>query len=300
MPEDLDAVVGNAVEQTVVVSKEEAPTESVAPSTENKDQQTGAAAEKPSTEGTAPAKAGKTAWDGNIEALPEELREYAKGVQRYVTKHTTEAAEYRKKVEEYEKKFPSEKMTEFERWKAQEAIKSQTKPEGPSISQEEWEDALLDGTGQKINALIARQTKHQVETARNEFMANMKAEQDRSTQLLGFQQRVKEFAELHPDFKRLNDAGILMPILTKELDAGGTLESAYASAQMAYENIKAMRDIELKELAEQKKAATTLNGKTSNEDHVLWVDSKDEAIEAQINAAIDNRSVRVRVRPPKK
>lgn len=300
MPEDIDKVIGNAVEQTVAVSKEESVTESPAPSTENKDQQSDATVTPTDTPSKidGPGKVAKTAWDGNIEVLPEELREYAKGVQRYVTKHTTEAAEYRKKAEEYERKYPAEKLSAFDQWQKAESEKAKIKP-GPSISQEEWEDALLDGSGQKINQLIARQTQHQVEEARNKFLTDMKAEQDRSAQLLSFQQRVKEFAELHPDFKKLNDSGILMPILAKELEAGGTLETAFASAQMAFENIKALRDIELKELAEKKKAASTLNGKGSGEDHVLWVDSKDDAMTAQINAAIDGKPVRVRVRPPK-
>lgn len=302
MSENLDSAIGKAVEQTTAASQEAPKVESMAPSTEGTSQptaETAPAATETPPKGTEKAPTKKAAWDGNIEALPEELRDYAKNVQRYVTKHTTEAADLRKKVEEYEHKYPKEKLSAFESWQRAEAAKAAAPDAAPSISQDEWEDALLDTTGQKINAILKRQTQFEVNAARKAVMQEMAAEKARLDQHMMLQQRVKEFADLHPDFKKLNDAGILMPVLRQELEAGGTLESGFAAASAMVDNFKAARDAELKELAEKKKNATTFGKSPASDDHVKWVDSKDEAIEAQIGAAIEGKSIKVRVRPPK-
>lgn len=298
--EDLDAAIGKAVEhagedpanagQTTQTSEE-------APSNDN-----GTPAEdKPAAQGTSKEKA---VWDGKLESLdslPEELREaakeHAKSVQRYTTRLAQEAAEARKKSEEFEKRYPTDKLSQYDRW-----LQEQAKPkpnEAPRITQQEWEDALLDTTGDKMNAILERQVQYKVEQAKQAVMAERNKFEKEQQMRRTLEERVTEFAKLNPDFEKLASAGIMMPILKDELEQGGTLETAYARAQKLADSWKSERDAELKALAAKKKDGTMLDGKSHHEEGTKWVNDYEEALDASIEAAIAKRPVRVKIRPKK-
>ena len=299
--EDLDAALTKAVDQATEAPAPagQAPVDSTnAPSNEN-GTNTGTAGQ---AKAPAAAKAEKPVWDGKLESLdslPEELREaakeHAKSVQRYTTRLAQEAAEARKKAEDYEKRFPQDKQAQYERWLAEQA---KPKPnQAPRISQEEWEDALLDTTGDKVNALLERQVQWKVDQARDAYMEQMSQHEKAAQERKALEDRVLEFASLNPSFEKLAKAGIMMPMLRDELGKGGTLETAYARATGLVESLKAERDVELKELAEKKKDASSFNKNTGKDDSTKWVNDYDEALSASIEAAISKRPVKVKIRP---
>lgn len=299
---DLDAALNKAVEQATQEPATDTPAASTdAPVKESpgadEEVQTKAAAAPAAKDTKADAKASKSSWDGNVESLPEELREHAKAVQRYTTRIAQEAADARKKAEEYEKRFPQDKVTQYERW-----VQEQSRPkpgEAPRITQEEWEDALLDPTGGKVNEIIDRQIQFKVEAARKAYMSEATKYEREQQERKALEDRVLEFSQLNPDFEKLAKAGIMMPMLRDELDRGGSLETAYARAKDLVESLKGQRDLELKELAEKKKSASTIDKSNGHDETVKWVDNQDEALEASIEAAIAKRPVKVKVRPRK-
>lgn len=302
---DLNAALDKAVEAaTEAPPQVDKPTETStdAPSKEQGDN----AAAGQAKEVKAPAKE-KAVWDGKLESvdqLPEDLREaareHAKAVQRYTTKLAQEAAEARRKAEDYEKRYPADKQAQYERWLAEQA---KPKPnEAPRISQNEWEDALLDPTGMKVNELIDRQIQYKVEQARRGYLEEVKKQEAAALERRSLEEKVLEFASLNPAFEKLAKAGIMMPLLKDELGKpGGTLESAYARALNLVDSFKAERDAELKELTEKKKNASTFDKGTGHDESVKWVNSHEEALEASIENAImhPGRKLPVKVRPRK-
>lgn len=301
----LDAAIGKAVE-TAVASPDKGQG-AAAPEKPQVDSgasngDTGQAGETGAQTGSkAPAKKESPVWNGDVNSLPPELQEHAKAVQRYVTKQSTEAAEARKRVEELEKqRLSDEDRQRFNEWKNQQQAAAKKNQE-PSITKEEWEDALLDTTGQKVNALMRRQARWEAEQIRNEYVSQAQKQEAAKQQFAKFEQQVLEFAELNPDFEKYARMGIMLPIAQDELGKGGTLESALARARKLEADLKAERDTELQALADKKKSAMSVDGHGPVEDGgVVWVDSREEALERQIEASMNNKKISVKVRPARK
>lgn len=300
--DNLDAALNKAVEQAAA---NPAPVGQVA--TESTDAPTKTGEEAGTTAaptGTETKVKDKPVWDGKLESvdtLPEDLREaareHAKAVQRYTTKLSQEAAEARKKAEDYEKRFPQDKQAAYEKWLADQA---KPKPgQAPRITQEEWEDALLDPTGEKMDAIVEKKLSWRVDQERKAMAEAAKGQEKERQDRKALEDRVLEFAQLNPDFEKLAEAGIMMPMLKDELERGGTLETAYSRAKTLVESLKGQRDVELKELAEKKKSASTVDKTNGHDETVKWVNDQDEALEASIEAAISKRPVKVKVRPKK-
>jgi hypothetical protein len=306
---DLDAALDKAVEAATAAPTnvdKAAGTSTDAPSKSEGDDTAAGKATEVKDPAKAPVKE-RAVWDGKLEsvdALPEDLREaareHAKAVQRYTTKLSQEAAEARKKAEDYERKYPADRQAQYERW-----LQEQAKPkpnEAPRISQGEWEDALLDPTGDKVNGLIDRQIQWKVEQARRAYLDEVKKTETAAQERRSLEDKVLEFASLNPAFEKLAKAGIMMPLLKDELGKpGGTLETAYARALQLVDSFKAERDAELKSLTEKKKDASTFDKGGGHDDTVKWVNNHEEALEASIENAImhPGRKMPVKVRPRK-
>lgn len=284
---NIDAAIAKATEQTVEDDSGKTEQTQVAdsgtPSNEGEQKKKEPTAQAESSKAADESKA--SVWDGDVSKLPPELQEHAKTVQRYTTKLQQEAADYRKKLQELE----------VERAKNFAPPKPEKTAEQPLVSEEEWNDALLDMTGVKVSALLRRTVTAEVDKAKQEATAVLTQVQEKQS-LVEWEQRINDFASANPDFIVLHNAGIMKPMLKEVLSSGGTLEEAYTRAKAIadYFDAKAMEKAQGR--VNQKKEASVNNKTPVNNSDVVFADDAEDAFMKAAEAAFDKKRIRTKVK----
>lgn len=105
----------------------------------------------------------------------------------------------------------------------------------------------------------------------------------------------------HPDARDLDKYGFLEPALHYYTDKlGKPMEFAYSRAKEAYD--KAIGDYKAKEaksIQDKRGSVTETPGITTTDQGVVYLDTSEQVLRAQINAAVKGEKVQYRVRPRK-
>lgn len=243
----------------------------------------------------------KTTWEykGDVNALPSEMQEYGKGVQRYMTRLQQEAAEAKKKTQEFEQRFTPDVVSKFEAWQKQQSGQPQQQ-ESDFWTPAEWEDAQLDLSGAKAKALVNRMVQSEIQKAVQQFSPVVQ-QLNQKQAVVEWEQRISDFAVAHPEFVELHNAGIMKPVLTNILQQGGTLEQAFEEAKKVseYFDQKALQKSQGRII--EKKNGASADKTPQQKPDTVWVNNRDEALETLIGNAIDGKPAgRVKIRPNKK
>lgn len=248
-------------------------------------------------------------WDGNPNSLPDFMQEHGKKVQRFITQRTTEAAEQKKvlekKVQEYESTLNSEELKNFRTWQNQQKVSPPATVDKAiddgTITQQEWEDALLDLTGAKASSLIKRSIQMEVNKAREEYSKEIQKEKDKETSVRSWENRIAEFADVHPEIVDFHKMGLMKPMLKEVLASGGTLEEAFEKVKAMVDGIRGVERNKLNGSIEEKKGLTSVDKTPKVKADVVYVDNADEALDRIIGDAMDKKpAAKVKIRPNKK
>ncbi len=242
-------------------------------------------------------------WDGDVNKLPTELQGWAKKAQRSLTKKAMAASEDIRLGQELKKFQESQDWKAFQQWKQQPAAPQVAAPvqaQQGAVTQQEWEEAQLDPTGQKFSALVNRQVQAKINEAAQQYGAELN--QLRTTQqVTQFQQVLSDFADLHPDAVDLHNKGILKPFLEEEMKSGRH-KSHDAAVNAAYERATAVRDAikaDAMNFAQarvaEKRQAVTSTGTSVSEANIAYVDKANTFDEA-FNFAIQGKKVKVKAK----
>lgn len=246
----------------------------------------------------------KSEWDGDVNKLPPELQSWAKNIQRTFTKKAMAEADTRRLGEEYKQFQSSADYQAFQQWKQQQLTgqsASQPAVQQPQpISQQDLEDALLDPTGQKFNALIDRRVNEKIQEAAQLYSGELMQLRN-SQQLQQFQQTLSDFADLNPDVIEMHEDGIMKPLLDDEMRSGK--HKSYEDAvQAAYERGKAVRDkanARAMALSQgrvlEKKGAVTQTGTNTAEANIVYAD-KGRTFEAAFENALQGKKVKIKAK----
>lgn len=242
-------------------------------------------------------------WDGDVNKLPPELQDWAKSVQRGFTKRSMAEAEVRRLGQEYQQLQTSEDWRKFQEWKAG-VPNQQSAPTQQNDTQDfsrDWEEALLDGTGNKALSLIDKAVQKRIQEAAQMYGSEL--QQLRQTQqVTQFQSALSEFVDANPDALELHEMGIMQPIMETEFKNGRhqTYEQAFAAS---YEKASTIRE-QMRQKALQaaqgrvneKREAIVQPGTTTGEASQFIVDSKHDVFEQAFNFALQNKKVKVKAK----
>lgn len=244
-------------------------------------------------------------WDGNPNNLPPQFAKYGKGMQRYFTKRSMSEAEIRKAGEEYQK------LSQSEDWKAYQAyrqtlnnpqIRSEVKqdnlPKQTIITKEEYEEALLDGTGAKFAAIVEKVADAKIRSAEEKYGSTVLQLQQANNQAT-WNAALSDFADVHPEAVEYHSMGLMVPFVQEERRSGKhqSYESVLdAALQRADKTVQAIRAQELarSQGRVQEKKDAVINTGTSTGDFTVVEAAKDEAFNKAFEFAAQNKKVKVR------
>lgn len=240
-------------------------------------------------------------YDGNPNAVPKQFQKFAKGIQQHFTKKSMTEAELRRKGQDYEQLTQSEDFRAFQEWKNQRNGQSQGQPQpqpvNPAmITQNEWEEAQLDPSGVKAQALMDRVADAKVQAAIAQYGGQI--QQIRQEQnVTKFNTALSDYADANPEIMDLHEMGLMKPLLEEEYASGKhrTHESAIAAAHKrasdASQRVKTRLLEEQQQLVEQKRDATVVQGTGTGEANVVYVD-KNNAWETAFENAANGRKIK--------
>ncbi len=252
------------------------------------------------------APAADTEWDGDVNKLPPEIQGWAKKAQRTLTKKAMSASEDIRLAQEFKQVQQSKDWQAFQQWRQQgpAAVAPQAAAPAPAqqggVTQQEWEEAQLDPTGQKFQQLVNRQVQSQIQEAAQMYGAEL--QQLRTTQqVTAFQQVLSDFADLNPDAVDLHNKGLLKPFLEEEMK-GGRHKSHESAVHAAYERARQIRDAIREDAMNaaqarvaEKRGAVVSTGTSVGEANVAYVD-KGSTFDEAFNFAIQGKKVKVKAK----
>ena len=106
----------------------------------------------------------------------------------------------------------------------------------------------------------------------------------------------------HPDAYELDKTGLLEPFLYDLSDRQGkSMEIAYQAAKRAYDGVLSKANQKAAGIVQDTKQSVTQGPSTSNQDQggVTFADSPEQALRMQVEATMEGRKVKVRVKPRK-
>lgn len=245
-------------------------------------------------------------WDGDINKLPPETQGWAKKAQRALTKKAMAASDDIRLGQEFKQFQNSQDWQAYQNWKRQGPAAAAPAPQASQqtsqggITQQDWEAAQLDPTGQKFQELVDRQVSQKINQAAQMYGAEL--QQLRTTQqVTQFQQVLSDFADLNPDAVELHNKGLLKPFLEEEMKSGKHRSHEHA-VHAAYERAKGIRDAIREDAMNaaqlrvaEKKAAVTSTGTSVGEASVAYVD-KGSTFDEAFNFAIQGKKVKVKAK----
>lgn len=243
---------------------------------------------KPDTATTKP----EDTWEynGDRNNVPESMKKYVAGLDRYVSKRDQARIELEKKVQDYETKL------------AQFKDKSTTQPTGtvepsePSVTQEEAE-AIMLGDAKTLQKVIQREAKHLLEAGNPNVTEKLSALENRQKEL-DAAELIKSFTEVNPDFSEL----LKSPLGDFMVDAarkGMSIEQIHKSAQQIKSFFTDAADSKRKADFEKKKQGSVVGKTITGTPDVVLADNEDHAKRLAIEMTLKGDTRRVQVKTQK-
>lgn len=244
-------------------------------------------------------------WDGNPNTLPPQFAKYGKGIQRYFTKRSMTESELRKAGEEHAKFVQSEEYKQFQTYKKSlnQALPPQQElnvPKQRHYSQEEWENALLDPSGEKMADLIERVAERKLRSTEEKVQQTVSQFQQ-ATNTAHWNAALSDFAEIHPEAVEYHNMGLMEPIVRQELASGkhnsyeSVLNTALERVDKSVQAIRQQEQAKAQGRIQEKKAAVVNTGTAVGDFSIVEVE-KGEALDKAIEFGMTQPGKRVKVR----
>ncbi len=245
-----------------------------------------------------------TEWDGDVNKLPPEIQGWAKKAQRTLTKKAMSSSDDIRLGQEFKQFQGSKDWQAYQQWKQgtpqaiQQPIATQAHQGG--VTQQEWEDAQLDPSGQKFQQLVDRSVQAKIQEAAQMYGAEL--QQLRTTQqVTQFQQVLSDFADLNPDAVDLHNKGLLKPFLEEEMKSGkhrsheSAVNAAYTRAIQIRDAIREDAMNAAQARVAEKRGAVVQTGTSVGEANIAYVD-KGSTFDEAFNFAIQGKKVKVKAK----
>jgi hypothetical protein len=242
-------------------------------------------------------------WDGNPNTLPPQFAKYGKGIQRHFTKRSMQDADLRKAAIEYQDHLKSEEYKQFQEYKKSLGQPAQAKaapnvPSQPVVTQQEYEEALLDGSGAKFAALVEKVADSKIRASEEKYSGTV-SQLQQQTQTAQWNAALGDFADLHPEAVEYHNMGLMEPIVKEELNSGKhrSYESVLnAALERVEKSVSAIRQQEIQRSQGRvvEKKAAVVNTGTAVGDFTVVETDKDSAFEKAFEFAAQNKKVKVR------
>ncbi len=247
----------------------------------------------------------ETEWDGDVNKLPPEIQGWAKKAQRTLTKKAMSSSDDIRLGQEFKQFQGSKDWRAYQQWKQgtpqaaiQQPIATQAHQGG--VTQQEWEDAQLDPSGQKFQQLVDRSVQAKIQEAAQMYGAEL--QQLRTTQqVTQFQQVLSDFADLNPDAVDLHNKGLLKPFLEEEMKSGkhrsheSAVNAAYTRAIQIRDAIREDAMNAAQARVAEKRGAVVQTGTSVGEANIAYVD-KGSTFDEAFNFAIQGKKVKVKAK----
>ncbi len=246
-----------------------------------------------------------TEWDGDVNKLPPEIQGWAKKAQRTLTKKAMSSSDDIRLGQEFKQFQGSKDWQAYQQWKQgtpqaaiQQPIATQAHQGG--VTQQEWEEAQLDPSGQKFQQLVDRSVQAKIQEAAQMYGAEL--QQLRTTQqVTAFQQVLSDFADLNPDAVDLHNKGLLKPFLEEEMKSGkhrsheSAVNAAYTRAIQIRDAIREDAMNAAQARVAEKRGAVVQTGTSVGEANIAYVD-KGSTFDEAFNFAIQGKKVKVKAK----
>lgn len=244
-------------------------------------------------------------WDGNPNTLPPQFAKYGKGIQRHFTKRSMAEADLRKTAQEYQQYIKSDEYKQFQDYKktlGQPIAPKQTPniPAQPIISQQEYEDALLDGSGAKFATLVEKVAEAKIRSAEEKYSGTV-TQLQQANNMAQWNTALSDFADLHPEAVEYHNMGLMEPIVKEELNSGRhkSYESVLSAAlERVDKSVQAIRQQELQRSQGRiiEKKAAVINTGTATGDFTTVETDKQDAFKTAFEFATQGKNVKVRTK----
>ena len=232
-------------------------------------------------------------YTGDRNNVPDSMKKYVAGLDRYVSKKDQSRIELEKKVKEYENK-----LTSF-----QESNKTNNTgvqpPQEPQVTQEEAE-AIMLGDAKTLQKVIQREAKRTLEAdispkeaAINQKLIAMETRQNE----IDAAEMIKGFAEVNPDFWELYDT--YEDYCVTAAKTGKPLEDIYKSVKFFDEKVSQRLETKRKADIEKKKNGTVVGKSIPGTPDVLYADNENQAKRLAIELTLKGDKRHVRIKPKK-
>ncbi len=246
-------------------------------------------------------------WDGDVNKLDPKLQPWAKKAQSTLTKKAMAASEDIRLGQEFKQFQSSKDWQAYQQWKQQGPAAAIQPPTQTSVqqqggvTQQEWEDAQLDPSGQKFQQLVDRSVQAKIQEAAQMYGAEL--QQLRTTQqVTQFQQVLSDFADLNPDAVDLHNKGLLKPFLEEEMKNGkhrsheSAVHAAYTRAVQIRDAIREDAMNAAQARVAEKRGAVVQTGTSVGEANVAYVATKNDVIDEAFNFAWQKKNVKVKAK----
>lgn len=233
-------------------------------------------------------------WNGDVNSLPEILKEYGKGVQRVYTKSRQELADTKKELETFRSQMGSDEFKQFQAYKLQQQQLAH-QPAQDWLTEQEWQEAQIDP--RRWQSIIDRRVQQKMQELEQAYAPLIQEVQQKQS-VAEAERTINDFAEVHPDFWTLYDAGILKPIIRDVVElGGGTLDQAYAKAKEIQSYFDQQSTMKSQARVQEKKSAVSLSPSSVSEPEIVYAKDKDDAFRQAFENAWNQKRVKAVVRP---
>lgn len=236
-------------------------------------------------------------YTGDRNAVPKPLQNYVKGLDRYWTKRSQAFADAERKAKEYDQWVNSDGYKQYQQFMAQQqsptGFSQPQAPQAPMVTQEEA-DAILSGDTKVLESVIARSVEAKVAEKERAYQAQI-APIAMKQKELETGEMVKSFAELHPDFWELYDAGYEDYLLTS-IKNGAPLEVAYSNVKKMEQAALARAEEKHKKIIEEKRNGSVVGKTVTGTPDVVYAKDANEAMRLRVQMAMkgDPRQVQIK------
>jgi hypothetical protein len=228
-------------------------------------------------------------YNGDRSSVPEPLKKFVAGIDRYMTKKSQAFADLEKKAREHESLMTSEDWKQYQQFKAGAATAANpTTTVSDEVTEAEL-DAIAAGDRSVLQQVIDRRVKAAIEPVQKTATEAATKQKELETA-----EMIKAFADVHTDFWNLFEA--YEPYMVDALKSGRSLETVHSSFKELETKADARADARYKAAIEAKKAGSTVGSTPPGTPDVVYAENENEAKRLAIQMTLkgDKRQVAIK------
>lgn len=218
-------------------------------------------------------------WNGDVQALPEQLKKIITDNQTAFHAKAKEAADTKAQFDDLQNKVNNYLKQ----------VEQQNAAKQPLFSREEFEAAQLDPN--KFLELTTRVAQNIVDREKQNLEPIISQVQF-NQQVVENERVINDFATKNKDFWQLYDAGILEPLVSKH-----GLQEGYRMAAQAKSNLLQEATNTAQARVQEKKSSVSVKPTSTQSIEVTYVDRPEDVLPTAMRYAAEGKHIKVKLRP---